>query len=239
NVKVVHAKDLFLKRLRGVTDPEKKRKVIGKAFIDVLEKEAKILKATFLVQGTIYPDVIESAGTKHSQNIKSHHNVGGLPERMKLALIEPLRSFYKDEVRSIGKTLGLPDTITKRQPFPGPGLAVRIIGAVTEYKLGILSEADAVVRQEVHTAGLDHSIWQSFAVYTGIKTTGVRGDERAYGETIAVRLIEATDAMSAHWARVPYTLLETISTRIVTEIPAVNRVVYDITTKPPATMEWE
>lgn len=239
NVKIVHAKDLFMKRLKGITDPERKRKIIGKTFIDVLEKEAKILKASFLVQGTIYPDVIESAGTKHSQNIKSHHNVGGLPERMKLALVEPLRNFYKDEVRSIGTVLGLPVTITKRQPFPGPGLAVRIVGAVDEYKVGILQEADAVVREEVKVAGLEHAIWQSFAVFTGIKTTGVRGDERAYGETIAVRLIEATDAMSAHWARVPYELLETISTRIVTEIPAVNRVVYDITTKPPATMEWE
>lgn len=239
NVKIVHAKDLFMKRLKGITDPEKKRKIIGKTFIDVLEKEAKILKASFLVQGTIYPDVIESAGTKHSQNIKSHHNVGGLPERMKLALIEPLRNFYKDEVRSIGDVLGLPVSITKRQPFPGPGLAVRIVGAVDEHKVGILQEADAVVREEVKVAGLEHVIWQSFAVFTGIKTTGVRGDERAYGETIAIRLIEATDAMSAHWARVPYELLETISTRIVTEIPAVNRVVYDITTKPPATMEWE
>lgn len=239
NVKVVHAKDLFLKRLTKVTDPEQKRKIIGKTFIDVLEKEAKALKATFLVQGTIYPDVIESAGTKHSQNIKSHHNVGGLPARMKLALIEPLRTFYKDEVRKIGEVVGLPDSVTKRQPFPGPGMAVRIIGDVTEVKLEILRNADAVVREEVKKAGLDHTIWQSFAVFTGIKTTGVRGDERAYGETIAVRLIEATDAMSAHWARVPHELLEVISTRIVTEIPAVNRVVYDITTKPPATMEWE
>lgn len=239
NVKIVHAKDIFLKRLEGITDPEQKRKIIGKTFIDVLENEAKALKAVFLVQGTIYPDVIESAGTKHSQNIKSHHNVGGLPERMNLTLVEPLRTFYKDEVRKIGEVLGLPSTITKRQPFPGPGLAVRIIGDVTEPKLHILSEADAVVRDEIKKAKLEHSIWQAFAVFTGIKTTGVRGDERAYGETIAIRLIEATDAMSAHWARVPYEILEQISTRIVTEIPAVNRVVYDITTKPPATMEWE
>lgn len=239
NVKVVHAKELFLKALAGVSDPEKKRKIIGKTFIDVLEQEASQLNAQFLVQGTIYPDVIESAGTKHSHNIKSHHNVGGLPEHMKLTLIEPLRTFYKDQVRQIGTLVGLPASITKRQPFPGPGLAVRIIGPVTEHALSILTEADAIVREEIKRADLEHSIWQSFAVFTGIKTTGVRGDERAYGETIAIRLIEATDAMSAHWARVPYELLETMSTRIVTEIPAVNRVVYDITTKPPATMEWE
>ncbi len=238
-IKVIHAQKQFLTALKGITDPEKKRKIIGKTFIDVFEKEAKKYRAQFFVQGTIYPDVIESKGTKHSKNIKSHHNVGGLPARMKLTLVEPLRTFYKDEVRKIGKLVGLPDEIIHRQPFPGPGFAVRIIGEVTEKKLAILRLADAIVREEVHTAGLNNSIWQAFAVFTGIKTTGVRGDLRAYGDTVAVRLIEATDTMSAHWARVPHSLLEKISTRIVTEVPQVNRVVYDITTKPPATMEWE
>lgn len=234
-VDIVDAKDEFLKALRGVVDPEQKRKIIGKVFIDVFEKEAKKINAKFLVQGTIYPDVIESKGSKHAQNIKSHHNVGGLPVNMKLILVEPLRNFYKDQVRKIGEILGLPESITSRQPFPGPGLAVRIIGEVSEYNVEILRKADTIVTEELK----DIELWQAFAVFTGIKTTGVRGDNRAYGETIAIRAIEAEDAMSANFAHLDYKVLEKISVRIVTEIPEVNRVVYDITNKPPATMEWE
>src|SRR3989344_2377817 len=237
NVIIVDAKKEFLKALENVVDPEEKRKAIGKTFIEIFDKEAKKINAKLLVQGTIYPDVIESAGSKHAKNIKSHHNVGGLPENMKLILIEPLRNFYKDQVRKIGKILGLPDSITERQPFPGPGLAVRIIGDVTEVKLEILRKSDKIVTDEIEKAGI--KLWQAFAVFTGIKTTGVRGDERAYGETIAIRAIEATDAMSANFARLDYELLNKISVRIVNEIPEVNRVVYDITNKPPATMEWE
>lgn len=237
NVDIVDARQEFLKALKGVVDPEQKRKAIGKIFIEVFEKEAKKIDAKFLVQGTIYPDVIESAGSKHSQKIKSHHNVGGLPEEMNLVLIEPLRNFYKDEVRKIGKILELPDEITERQPFPGPGLAVRIIGEVTEKELEILRKADKIVQEEIEKKKLN--LWQYFAVFTGIKTTGVRGDQRFYGETIAIRSIEAKDAMSANFAKLPYDLLDKISTRIVNEVPAVNRVVYDITNKPPATMEWE
>lgn len=238
-VKIVDAKAIFLKNLKGVVDPEEKRKVIGATFIEVFEKEAKKSNAKFLVQGTIYPDVIESAGTKLSKKIKSHHNVGGLPENMNLMLLEPLRNFYKDEVRAIGKLLGLPPEITERQPFPGPGLAVRIIGEVTEEKLKILRKADKIVQDEIKRSEFGENLWQVFAVFTGIKTTGVRGDNRAYGETIAIRAIEATDAMSANFAKLPFELLEKISTRIVNEIKEVNRVVYDITNKPPATMEWE
>lgn len=247
NVMIVDAKGEFLKALKGIADPEEKRKIIGKIFIEVFEKEAKKtnkffpaeIGAKFLIQGTIYPDVIESAGTKHAQKIKSHHNVGGLPEKMNLILLEPLRNFYKDEVKMIGEILGLPDEIINRQPFPGPGLAVRIIGDVTEQKLEILRKADRIVQEEAEKMGLYKKLWQIFAVFTGIKTTGVRGDERVYGETIAIRAIEAKDAMSANFARLPYELLDKISTRIVNEVREVNRVVYDITNKPPATMEWE
>ena len=235
NVDIVDSKEEFLKALRGVVDPEEKRKIIGRIFIEAFDKEAKKVGARFLVQGTIYPDVIESKGSKHAQNIKSHHNVGGLPENMKLVLVEPLRQFYKDQVREIGEILKLPEGITQRQPFPGPGLAVRIVGEVTEEKLEILRKADAIVTEELK----DISLWQAFAVFTGIKTTGVRGDARFYGETIAIRAIEATDAMSANFAKLPYDILGKISVRIVTEVPEVNRVVYDITNKPPATMEWE
>lgn len=238
-VKIIEAKDKFLSGLKGLIDPEEKRKVIGKIFIEVFEEEAKKVGAKFLVQGTIYPDVIESAGTKHAKVIKSHHNVGALPKKMNLVLTEPLRNFYKDEVRKIGKILGLPDKIINRQPFPGPGLAVRIIGEVTEKKLSILRRSDKIVQEEIEKSKYYGRLWQAFAVLTGIKTTGVRGDERAYGETIAIRAIEAKDAMSANFARLPYKLLDKISTRIVNEIPEVNRVVYDITNKPPATMEWE
>ncbi len=239
DIKIIDAKDEFIKALQGITNPEEKRKIIGKTFIEVFEKEARRTGAKFLVQGTIYPDVIESAGTKHAKLIKSHHNVGGLPKIMNLELIEPLRHLYKDQVRLIGGILGLPDFIIQRQPFPGPGLAVRIIGDVTEYKLNILRKADDIVRDEIQKANLTEKLWQAFAVFTGIKTTGVRGDNRAYGETIAIRAIEAKDAMSANFAHLSYEVLEKISVRIVTEIPEVNRVVYDITNKPPATMEWE
>ncbi len=238
-VLIVDAKKDFLKALGKFSDPEVKRKAIGKMFINIFEKEALKLKATYFIQGTIYPDVIESAGSKHSKNIKSHHNVGGLPEKMNMVLVEPLRNFYKDEVRKIGKILKLSNVITQRQPFPGPGLAVRIIGPVTEKKLDVLRRADHIFTEEVRKAGLDKSIWQFFAVHTGILTTGVRGDNRAYGETIALRALVAKDAMSAHWADLPYDLLNKVSNRIVNEVHEVNRVVYDITNKPPATMEWE
>ncbi len=236
---IIDAQDEFIHNLKGITDPEQKRKIIGKTFIDVLEREAKKLNATFLVQGTIYPDVIESAGTKHAKNIKSHHNVGGLPEHMNVVLLEPLRNFYKDEVRAIGTLLNLPKEITHRHPFPGPGLAIRIIGDVTQEKIAIVKKADKIVRDEIHAACLDDTLWQVFAVYTGIKTTGVRGDNRAYGETIAIRAVESLDVMSSNFAKLDWDLLEKISARIVTEVTEVNRVVYDITNKPPGTVEWE
>lgn len=238
-VQIIDAKKEFLSALKGITDPETKRKIIGKTFIEIFDREAKKIGATFLVQGTIYPDVIESQGTKHSQNIKSHHNVGGLPEVMKLALIEPLRLFYKDQVRQVGKLLGMPSSVVNRQPFPGPGLAVRIIGEVTDYNLEILRQADFIVQDEIKKAKLQDKLWQAFAIFTNIKTTGVRGDQRVYGETIALRALDAKDAMSADVANLPFELLMIISNRIVTEVKEVNRVVYDITTKPPATMEWE
>lgn len=237
-VKVVNAASLFLKRLKGVVDPEQKRKIIGKTFIDVFENEAERIKnIEFLVQGTIYPDIIESRGTKHADKIKTHHNVAGLPQTMKLKLVEPLRQLYKDEVRQMGEALGLPKDLVWRQPFPGPGLAIRIIGEVTRKKLGLLRKADAIVREELNDQ--HDSLWQAFAILTGIKTTGVRGDARSYGETIAIRAVEARDAMSAHWSRLPYEVLDKIATRIANEISEVNRVVYDITNKPPGTMEWE
>lgn len=239
DVRIIHAEDLFLSNLKGITDPETKRKMIGKTFIDVLEKEAKKLGATFLVQGTIYPDVIESAGTKHAKTIKSHHNVGGLPKNMNIMLLEPLRYFYKDEVRTIGDILNLPRSITHRHPFPGPGLAIRIVGEVTKHKLEILRTADKIVQEEIHVRGLGKKLWQVFAVFTGIKTTGVHGDDRAYGETIAIRAVESLDVMSSNFAKLPWEILAKISTRIVTEVPKVNRVVYDITNKPPGTVEWE
>lgn len=239
NIRIIDAKKLFLKRLKNITDPEKKRKIIGATFIDVFEKESKKYKADFLMQGTIYPDVIESSGSKHADKIKSHHNVGGLPEYMKLTLLEPLRNFYKDEVRTIGRLLGLTNEIVNRHPFPGPGLATRIIGAVDEYKLDIVRRADAIVQEEVKKTSAYKKLWQVFAVYAGVHTTGVRGDGRAYGETIAIRAVEAADAMSVSWSHLPYDLLNTISVRIVNEIKEVNRVVYDITNKPPGTIEWE
>ncbi len=238
-LKVIYADDIFLKALIGIIDPEDKRKTIGRVFIEIFEKEAKKLGAKYLIQGTIYPDVIESKGTQHAQVIKSHHNVGGLPEKHGFKIVEPLRNLYKDEVREIAKQLGFPESLIWRHVFPGPGLAVRIIGEVTKEKLFILRHADAIVVDELKKAGLYDQIWMGFAIFAGIKTTGVAGDERKYGETIALRIIESKDTMSADWVRLPYDLLAKISHRIVTEVFEVNRVVYDVTTKPPATMEWE
>jgi GMP synthase (glutamine-hydrolysing) len=236
---VIDGKKDFLNALKGITEPEEKRKVIGEAFIRVFEREAKKIGAKILIQGTIYPDVIESKGTEHAHKIKTHHNVGGLPEKHDFRLIEPLRMFYKDEVRKIAKELKFPKEMVTRHVFPGPGLAVRIIGEVTEKKLDILKKADAIVVEEIKKAGLYDQIWMAFAVFTGIKTTGVTGDERKYGETIAIRAIESKDTMTSDWVRLPYDVLAKISERIVTEVFEVVRVVYDITTKPPATMEWE
>jgi len=243
NITYVDASERFLERLKGVTDPEVKRHMIGEEFIKVFEEEAaKLGKVNFLAQGTLYPDVIESSSaseTKASATIKSHHNVGGLPAKMKLILIEPLRYLFKDEVREVGMALGLPEDMTWRQPFPGPGLAIRIIGEVTKEKLETLRAADWIVMNEVKKAKLYRQLWQSFAVLTGIKSVGVTGDYRSYGYTIAIRAINSDDAMTAEWTRLPYDLLARISDRIVNEVPDVNRVVYDITSKPPATIEWE
>jgi GMP synthase (glutamine-hydrolysing) len=242
NVVAVDARDRFLKKLHGVEDPERKRIIIGHEFIDVFEREAaKIRGARFLVQGTLYPDVIESKTpeSKAGEKIKSHHNVGGLPEKMGLALIEPLRALFKDEVRELGRALGLPESIVRRQPFPGPGLAVRIIGDVTEDRLAILRDADAIVREEIDAAALDPRPWQYFAVLTPVKSVGVMGDGRTYANLVAIRAITSEDGMTADWARLPHDLLERISARIVNEVRGVNRIAYDITTKPPATVEWE
>jgi GMP synthase (glutamine-hydrolysing) len=232
----------FMGRLRGVTDPETKRKAIGEEFISVFEEEAqRIGHVDFLVQGTTYPDVIESQSpeNKTSAVIKSHHNVGGLPENMRLQLIEPLRYLFKDEVREVGAALGLPEEIVWRQPFPGPGLAIRILGEVTTEKVRILQDADQIVTEEVHKAGLTRELWQAFAVLTSARTVGVMGDERTYGNVVAIRAVTSEDAMTADWARLPYDLLAQISSRIVNEVPEVNRIVYDITSKPPGTIEWE
>ncbi len=242
NVVAVHARERFLRRLEGVDDPEQKRIAIGHEFIAVFESEAqKIPGVKYLVQGTLYPDVIESKTpqSKAGHKIKSHHNVGGLPEQMGLELIEPLRSLFKDEVRALGRVLGLPEAIVSRQPFPGPGLAVRIIGDVTEDRLEIVRGADAIVREEIDAAPLDPHPWQYFAVLTPVKSVGVMGDGRTYDHLVAIRAITSEDGMTADWARLPYELLERISARIVNEVPGVNRVAYDITTKPPATVEWE
>lgn len=239
NLVFVNARERFLSKIAGVSDPETKRKIIGNEFIRTFEDEARKLgKMDFLVQGTLYSDVIES-GTGTAATIKSHHNVGGLPENMEFQLIEPLRLLFKDEVRKVGRELGLPEEIVTRQPFPGPGLAIRIIGEITEEKLNILREADAIVLDEIRKAGLYESIWQSFAVLPSIKSVGVMGDERTYAYPIVLRAVTSDDAMTADWARLPYELLEKISNRIVNEVPQVNRVVYDITSKPPATIEWE
>ncbi|MCK4402242.1 MAG: glutamine-hydrolyzing GMP synthase [Dehalococcoidia bacterium] len=239
----VDASERFLKRLRGVIDPEMKRHLIGEEFIRVFEEEAaKLGRFDFLAQGTLYPDVIESSTaieTKASTKIKSHHNVGGLPAKMKFNLIEPLRYLFKDEVREVGLALSLPEDMVWRQPFPGPGLAIRIIGEVTKERLEILRAADWIVMNEIKKAKLYRQLWQSFAVLTGVKSVGVMGDHRTYGYLIAVRAINSEDAMTADWARLPYDLLARISDRIVNEVPNVNRVVYDVTSKPPATIEWE
>ena len=238
---VVDAKERFLKALKGVIDPEKKRKIIGNLFIEIFEEEAnKITDVEYLVQGTLYPDVIESVSVKGpSAVIKTHHNVGGLPERMELKLIEPLRELFKDEVRKLGKELGLPEEIINRQPFPGPGLAIRIIGEVNEKDLDILREADAIVLEEIKNSGLYSKLWQSFAVLLPIQTVGVMGDYRTYEKVIAIRAVHSTDGMTADWARLPYELLDKLMRRIINEIKGVNRVVYDITSKPPGTIEWE
>ena len=231
---------LFLSKLAGVSEPEAKRKIIGEEFIKVFEKEAKKIGAVdYLVQGTIYPDVIES-GKGASAVIKSHHNVGGLPSVVDFKeIVEPLRDLFKDEVRKVGTELGLPDTVVQRQPFPGPGLAIRIMGEVTEEKLQTLRDADYILREEIAKAGLDREIWQYFAVITSTSTVGVMGDARTYEPVIALRAVTSVDAMTADWARIPYDVLERISSRIINEVPHANRIVYDITSKPPATIEWE
>ena len=237
---IVEAKKEFLAALKGLKDPEAKRKAIGKLYVELFDREAKKLKgATFLAQGTIYSDVIESKGTKNADKIKSHHNVGGLPDDMNLTLLEPLRNFYKDEVRLIGEKLGLPKDVVYKQVFPGPGQAIRIIGEVTEERLDRQQAADLIVVEEIKKAGLYYSVYMSFAILTDTKSTAVKGDERAHLEVVALRIIESTDVMTTNWARVPYEFLQRLSTRIVNEVPGVSRVVYDITTKPPATMEWE
>jgi GMP synthase (glutamine-hydrolysing) len=243
HVPLVHvsAEERFLTRLDGVADPEQKRKVVGEEFIRVFEEESKRLgEIKYLVQGTLYSDVIESGGDASvAATIKSHHNVGGLPEDMEMELVEPLRLLFKDEVRRVGEELGLPERMVWRQPFPGPGLAIRIIGEVTRERLEILREADAILQEEIRRAGLYRELWQSFAVLPAIRSVGVQGDERTYGYPVVVRAVTSDDAMTADWARLPYDLLETISSRIVNEVPAVNRVVLDITSKPPSTIEWE
>ena len=242
----VQAQQRFLELLDGVDDPESKRKIIGREFIRVFEDEARKLsdasggEVTWLVQGTLYSDVIESGGTEGvAATIKSHHNVGGLPDDMKMKLVEPLRLLFKDEVRRVGEELGMAERMVWRQPFPGPGLAIRVIGAVTEERLEILRDADAILQEEVRRAGLYRELWQSFAVLPAIRSVGVQGDERTYGYPVVIRAVTSDDAMTADWARLPYDLIETISGRIVNEIPGVNRVVLDVTSKPPATIEWE
>lgn len=235
----VNCKERFLGKLAGVSDPEKKRKIIGEEFIRVFEEEAnKLGDIDYLVQGTIYPDIIES-GTKTAATIKSHHNVGGLPEDIKFKLIEPLSTLFKDEVREVGLELGIQADLVWRQPFPGPGLGIRVLGEITEEKLHIVKESDAILREEIKKAGLDRTIWQYFTALPNITTVGVMGDERTYSHTIAIRAVTSSDAMTADWARIPYDVLEKISTRIVNEVEHVNRIVYDITSKPPATIEWE
>jgi GMP synthase (glutamine-hydrolysing) len=235
----VNAKDRFLGKLKGVSDPERKRKIIGEEFIRVFEEESKKLgDIAFLVQGTIYPDVVES-GTNTSATIKSHHNVGGLPEDMDFKLIEPLRELFKDEVRAVGEGLGIPHSLVWRQPFPGPGLAIRVLGEITEEKLFITREADAIFREEIANANLEDKIWQYFACLPNIQSVGVMGDERTYCHTVALRAVTSSDGMTSDWAKIPYEVLDKVSRRIVNEVKGVNRIVYDVTSKPPATIEWE
>ena len=240
NLIIANAQKRFLEKLKGVADPEKKRKIIGEEFIRVFEEISEKTGAEYLIQGTIYPDRIESGFRKFSDKIKTHHNVAGLPSKIKFKkIVEPLRDLYKDEVRKVAKMLGLPKEIVFRQPFPGPGLAVRIIGELTEEKVEVAKKADKIVTEEIEKSGLEENLWQYFAVLTDTKATGVRGDARAYGYVVAVRAAESREAMTASFAKIPYTVLESISTRITNEIPEVTRVVYDITHKPPATIEWE
>ncbi len=245
DLRVVDASARFLGKLEGVSDPEQKRKIIGREFIAVFEEESNKLKGTtaaadFLVQGTLYPDVIESVSHKGpSAVIKSHHNVGGLPERMRLALVEPLRELFKDEVRALGAELGLPHHVLWRQPFPGPGLAVRVLGEVTRERCDVLRAADVIIEQEIRAAGLYESIWQAFGVLLPVRTVGVMGDGRTYANVLAIRAVHSKDGMTADWVPLPYDLLATLSSRIVNEVKGVNRVVYDISSKPPATIEWE
>ncbi len=242
DLRVADSGELFLKKLKGVSDPEKKRKIIGKTFIEVFEASLKSIgKAEYLAQGTLYPDVIESVSIDGNPAavIKSHHNVGGLPARMKLKLLEPLRELFKDEVRALGTELGLPREVVWRQPFPGPGLAVRVMGDITPARLEILRNADAVLHEEMVESGYYYKVWQSFCVFLPVQTVGVMGDERTYDFVIAVRVVESVDAMTADWARLPHDLMQKISTRIINEVKGVNRVVYDISSKPPATIEWE
>ena len=242
DIKYVDASTIFLGNLKNIKDPEKKRKIIGKLFIDTFQEASKQFKnIEFLAQGTLYPDVIESQSSENSVSatIKTHHNVGGLPEHMNLELVEPLRYLFKDEVREVGLELGLPEEMVYRQPFPGPGLAIRIMGTVTIEKLAILREADWIVMDEIKKNGLYRELWQSFAVLTGSKSVGVTGDFRTYGHVVAIRAVSSDDAMTADWARLPYDVLSKISNRIANEVPNVNRVVFDITSKPPGTIEWE
>ena len=248
SVEYVNARDRFLEQLKGVTDPEEKRKRIGGEFIRVFEEEsARLGPFDYLAQGTLYPDVIESAdtnvdpktGERVAVKIKSHHNVGGLPKDLRFKLVEPLRKLFKDEVRKVGRSIGLPEEIVRRHPFPGPGLAIRILGEVTAEKLNILRDADFIVRDEIHKSGVYHDFWQAFAVLLPVRSVGVMGDQRTYAYPVVLRFVSSEDGMTADWSRVPYDLLETISNRIVNEVRGVNRVVYDITSKPPGTIEWE
>jgi len=245
----VNAETIFLKALKGVEDPEKKRKIIGKTFIEVFQKEAKKLISSrnkgsdikFLAQGTLYPDVIESRSPigGPSATIKTHHNVGGLPRALKFKLVEPLKDLFKDEVRVVGKRLNLPDEVIYRQPFPGPGLAVRVVGKITKKNLNILREADWILIDEIKRAKLYNRLWQSFCVFLPVRSVGVMGDERTYENIVAIRAVTSQDAMTAHWAKLPYKVLEAISSRIINEVKGINRVVYDISSKPPSTIEWE
>lgn len=239
NIIKVDAKDRFLSKLAGVTDPEQKRKIIGNEFIYVFDDEAaKLENIGFLAQGTVYTDIMES-GTEGSKTIKSHHNVGGLPEDMEFELIEPLKTLFKQQVRAVGTALGIPDHIVWRQPFPGPGLGIRVLGEVTDEKLEIVRESDAILREEIAKAGLDREIWQYFTVLPNIRSVGVKDGGRSYVHTVGIRAVNSVDGVTSDWARIPWDVLEKISSRIVTEIDEVNRVVYDVTSKPPSTIEWE